>query len=199
VQDSFTAVDGAGSPFVCVSYPDVLVARPRMPKTPGELPLVILLPDTDIRMAWLGNYPSMVARRRPVHPNWIGTDAFATFVPAIAPISWMPTLLGFLAAPRLHRVFYGYKADPLSGAMMAVAQQMAWDPYPKTPLFLRPRLLAGQSVLVVPTSVIAAGELCVEFLDVDFTTPTLTGQLLTGPTLLDEAVTIPDLLTEDLC
>lgn len=195
MQDSFTSPSG----FITVSFPDAVVARPRLPKTPGTLAFVALLPATDIKMAWLGNYPDHVARLRPIHPNWVGTDRAAVFTPAIAPLSWMPTLLGFLAAPRLHQIYYRYVADPLSGDMMTVAQQMAWDARPKAPFTQRPRLRAGQAVLVIPTTVIAAGQDCVELVDVALTHPSLAAQAVVGPTFLDEALTVPNLTTEGLC
>lgn len=194
MQDSFTSPDG----FVGVSFPDQIVPRPRLPLLPAMEAFIALLPTTDIQMAWLPTFPSQLSRI-PFRATQTGAYAAAVLLPSIAPLSWMPLVLDYLAAPRVHRVFYDYKADPLSGDMMAVAQRMAWDPHPKTPLITRPRRIAGQPVLVIPTAVIAAGELCVELIDDDFTVPTLTPEDLTYATLLDEGLTVPDLITEDLC
>ncbi len=195
MQDGFTSPDG----FVCVSYPDKLVPRPRMPQVAERTQFIALLPDTDIKMGWLGNYPSLQSRRRPVHPGWIGTDTGSTVTAAAAPTSWFPTLLDYLGLPRLHRTFPSYKGDPLSGDMMAVAQRMAWDPQPKTPVLVRPRFHAGQSVLVIPTAVIAAGETCVHLVDTSYSAPALTPSVVTRPRLIDAAFTTPTLTTEGLC
>lgn len=195
MQDSFQSADGT----VCVSYPDVPVPRPRMPKPTAQLAFIALLPAGEIRMAWLPTYTDHTPRLRPVYPNWLGVDTAAIAFAAVAPISWMPTLLKYLGSPRLHQTFSSYKGDAMSGDMMVVAQQMAWEPSVKAPFFQRPRLRAGQSVLVIPTTVIAAGEGCVELIDVDFLTPTLSAEAMASSTLLSEIFTAPDLLTEGLC
>lgn len=170
-----------------------------MPQVAERTLFVALLPFSDIKMAWLPTYTDHTPRRRPIYPNWIGVDTGATFVSAIAPISWMPTLLNFLNAPRLHQTYAVYKGDALSGQDMDVAQKMAWDFRPKAPFFMRPRLRTGHIALVVPTAVIAAGEPCVELIDVDFTAPTLVAEAVTYSTLLAETFTVPDLITENLC
>jgi hypothetical protein len=196
VQDSFTSPDG----FVCVSYPDVLAPRPRMPMVQAQPTFIALLPFSDIKMGWLPTYTDHTPRLRPIYPNWIGTDAFATFVPAIAPTSWMPTLLSFLNAPRLHQTYSVYKGDALSGQDMEIAQQMSWDPKQKAPLIVRPRaIFTVFAYLPSPTTVISTGVGCVEMTDTSFSAPTFLAQTLTAPTFLDQALTVSDLINEDLC
>lgn len=195
MQGGFTSPDG----FIPISYPDTPVPRPSAPLAQSFFVGRLSAEVTDINMGWMPSYPVPIHQLRPVHPNWVGVDIAAVINPSIAPLSWAPILLSFLSAPRLHRVFPAFNADPLSGDMMATAQRMAWNPQVEAPLQMRPRLKTGGYALVIPTTVIAAAETCVHLVDTNFTVPDLTGIAQTVPRLIDEAFTIPDLIGEVLC
>ena len=197
MQNGFTSPDG----FVWVSTPDTLAPRPRVPIASSYTVKNLYTPQNfdDFLLAWLPTFPAHVSRLRPIHPNWIGVDGPAVMGPAIAPISWMPTLLGFLNAPRLHQTFPPYKADPLSGPSMTAAVEMAWDPRPKAPLVLRPKFAATQFAYGASLTVSLGTLTCSALDDIDLTTPAMLTQALSVPTMLNPALTVPTILDERLC
>jgi len=186
---------------VGVTGPD-LIPRVRVPMPTVTHVGQLGAQPVDIKLAWLPTFPSPLASRRPVHPNWIGDFSAAALQPAIAPLSWAPQRPAYLGAPRLHRTFPRSIFDPLSGHATGVAQQMAWDPARRGPIVLRPRLRATTSVFFVTPQTVIAGEVsCIEWINDALTIPDIltAAAPLTVPALVVEDLTVPGIIQEDLC
>lgn len=174
------------------------IPRPRAALGPSFFVGQLGAQPSDIRMGWLPRYPDQIARLRPVHPDWTGVATGAVFVAAIAPVSWLPTVLQFLPAPRLHQVFGAYSFDPLSGEAMNAAILMAWDPRQK-PIVTRPKLHAESVFYAIPPSVAATGASCVDMIDDSFGVPLLATEVLARPDGLEAVFGCPAFINEDLC
>ncbi len=198
MQHSFTSPDG----FICVSYPDAIVPRPRVspPRTLAK-PVYTAQNFNDFFLSWLPTYPDRPAQLRPVHPGRIGVFGGAIFNPAIAPLDWEPHYPTDWPAPRLHRVYYRFSFDPLSGADMRVAQQLAWDPKQKAPLVRRARLRETTAFFYTIPAQTAVGTLlgCTSLADRDLTTPAIVAQALTSPALTFASLTAPAIIHEGVC
>jgi len=188
-------VDTAG---VSVTHPDT-VPRPRTPIGQQSFFVGRLSAEfSDFALGWSPTYPTRLVARPPVNPNRIGTSHAAIVYPTSFVTSWMPTYPTYRAAPRVHRVFPKFGFDPLSGADMRVAQQMAWNPRIR-PIFLRPKVGRTQFAYVPPASVIVTGIGCAEMIDEQGAVPTLITQTQSSPTLIDQVESSPTLINEDFC
>lgn len=167
---------GSAPPFTAktIPVPDVLATRTFFPTYPGQVP----------------HRRSQVARAELLEPF--------LFPAALAPEGWLPIYPGMVSHRRLTAprptLF-----EPPPGALVVVAQSLAWQAkYPDRVAHHRPPTLGGSFDAISPT-VAAAGETCVHLIDAGFTTPALLAATLTATGFAEETLTTPGLVTEDLC
>lgn len=193
MNDSFTSPDG----FISVSYTDS-TPRPRVPISPFIVKNNYTPQDlTEFWLSWLPTYTDQPPKHVPARPARIGVTN--VFEAGIAPTAWLPRYPTYRGAPRLHRTYFAFGFDPLSGAALRVAQLMAWDPR-QHPIVVRPRLRETLAAFFQVPPQISAGSLtCTAIADTDLTTPAFLNEALTTPTLLTETETVPALVDEGVC
>jgi hypothetical protein len=162
---------------------------------------VIPVPLIAGRLAFLPTFPDRVPHhRQPVSRSALVQPLL--FEAAIDPVSWTPTFPARTTAglsPRHKIAAWPSVFAPPPAELVLAAQRLAWTPrYPSQVPHTDPPNEGGSFAAILP-AVAAAGEPCVELIDVALTSPALITQVLTTTGFLQEALGTPALLQEDLC
>jgi hypothetical protein len=152
------------------------------------------------RLAFLPTFPDSVPHHR-VQGLKLAAS-LPDFSAALNPVSWAPTYpartTGGLS-PRHRVAAWPSVFAPPPGELVNIAKRMAWSPrFPAQVPHTDPPNEGGSFAAILPT-VAAAGEQCVELVDVGLTAPALITETLTTTGFLQEALGTPALINEDLC
>jgi hypothetical protein len=164
-------------------------------------PVTIPVPAVPGALAFLPRMPDRVPHAR-IPVSRIALATTPVFTAAVAPVSWLPTYPGrsTLGVPPSHRIAaWPSVFAPPPGELIAIAQRLAWSPrYPGRVPHTPPPNTGGEFSAISPT-VAAAGERCVDLLDLDLTTPAILVEQVATTGIVIESVTSPTILQEDLC
>jgi len=161
-------------------------------------PVTIPVPAVPGALAFLPRMPDRVPHAR-IPVSRIALAATPVFTAAVAPIAWLARYADRVPHSRLPIAAYPPGVSPPLGELIAIAQRLAWSPrYPGRVPHTPPPNTGGEFSAISPT-VAAAGELCVELLDLDLTTPAILVEQVATTRIVIESVTSPTILQEDLC